>query len=70
MPNQIWVADITYIWTAEGWLYFASIIDLFSLRLARWAISERMNRQLVMQALERAVWKRQPPPELIHHSDQ
>jgi len=69
-PNQIWVADITYIWTAEGWLYLASIMDLFSRRIVGWAISERMNRQLVMQALERAVQKRQPPPGLIHHSDQ
>ncbi|WP_082063473.1 MULTISPECIES: IS3 family transposase [unclassified Anoxybacillus] len=63
-------ADITYIWTAEGWLYLASIMDLFSRRMVGWAISERMNRQLGMRALERAVQKRQPPLGLIHHSDQ
>ena len=68
-PNQAWVGDITYIPTAEGWLYLATIIDLFSRRVVGWAASERMTTDLVEQAFLRAYWKRKPSNELIFHSD-
>ena len=68
-PNQAWVGDITYIPTAEGWLYLATIIDLFSRRVVGWAASERMTTDLVEQAFLRAYWKRKPNNELIFHSD-
>ncbi|REK60232.1 MAG: IS3 family transposase [Geobacillus sp.] len=69
-PNQVWVADITYIWTKEGWLYLASIMDLFSRKIVGWYLSERMTKELVIQAFHRAIHQRNPQPGLIHHSDQ
>jgi len=68
-PNRAWVADITYIWTNEGWLYLAVVIDLFSRAVVGWSMSERMTRNLVMDAFTLAVKRRNPPPGLIHHSD-
>lgn len=68
-PNRAWVADITYIWTKEGWLYLAIVIDLFSRAVVGWSMSERMTRTLVMDAFIMAVKRRNPPPGLIHHSD-
>ena len=68
-PNRVWVADITYIWTNEGWLYLAIVIDLFSRAVVGWSMSERMTRTLVMDAFTLAVKRRHPPPGLIHHSD-
>jgi putative transposase len=68
-PNQAWVADITYVWTEEGWLYLAGIKDLFNGELVGYAIGERMSRHLVMQALFRAAAAKRPPKGLIHHSD-
>lgn len=68
-PNKAWVADITYIWTNEGWLYLAVVIDLFSRAVVGWSMSERMTRSLVMDAFTLAVMRRNPPPGLIHHSD-
>ena len=68
-PNQAWVGDITYLWTAEGWLYLAVIIDLFSRRVVGWSLASHMPAQLVKDALTMALWRRQPPPGLIHHSD-
>jgi len=68
-PDQKWSADISYIKTAEGWLYLAVILDLFSRRAVGWAMSDRMRCDLPMLALERAIALRQPPPGLIHHSD-
>lgn len=68
-PNKAWVADITYIWTSEGWLYLAVVIDLFSRAVVGWSMSERMTRALVMDAFTLAVKRRNPPPGLIHHSD-
>ncbi len=68
-PNKAWVADITYIWTTEGWLYLAVVIDLFSRAVVGWSMSERMTRTLVMDAFTLAVKRRNPPPGLIHHSD-
>ena len=68
-PNKAWVADITYIWTNEGWLYLAIVIDLFSRAVVGWSMSERMTRTLVLDAFTLAVKRRKPPLGLIHHSD-
>ncbi len=69
-PNQKWVADFTYIWTAEGWLYVAAVIDLFSRRVVGWSMSSSMTAQLVTDALIMAIWRRGKPDALLHHSDQ
>ncbi|WP_183618919.1 IS3 family transposase, partial [Novosphingobium fluoreni] len=69
-PNQKWVADFTYIWTAEGWLYVAAVIDLFSRRVVGWSMSGTMTAQLVTDALIMAIWRRGKPDALLHHSDQ
>jgi putative transposase len=70
LPNQKWVADFTYIWTAEGWLYVAVVLDLFSRRAVGWSMQESMTSQLVADALMMAVWRRGKPVALLHHSDQ
>jgi len=69
-PNRKWVADFTYIWTAEGWLYVAAVIDLFSRRVVGWSMSDTMTAQLVTDALVMAIWRRGKPDALLHHSDQ
>lgn len=69
-PNKVWVADITYIWTKEGWLNLASVMDLFSRKIVDWYLSERMTKELVIKAFNRAINQRKPQPGLIHHSDQ
>ena len=69
-PDQKWVSDITYIETAEGWLYLASILDLFSRRVVGWAMADHMEASLVEEALKMALQQRQPEPGLLHHSDQ
>lgn len=68
-PNQKWIADFTYIWTAEGWLYVSAVIDLFSRRVVGWSMSAGMTAQLVADALVMAVWRRGKPDALMHHSD-
>src|SRR5258707_5882453 len=68
-PNQKWIADFTYIWTAEGWLYVAAVIDLFSRRVVGWSMSAGMTAQLVADALVMAIWRRGKPDALLHHSD-
>lgn len=68
-PNEKWVSDITYVWTEEGWLYLAVVMDLYSRMVVGWAISERMTSQLVIDALQMAIWRRKPPRGLIIHSD-
>lgn len=68
-PDQKWGVDISYIWTAEGWLYLAIVIDLFSRRIVGWATSDRLKKDLALAALNRAIAIRQPEPGLIHHSD-
>jgi len=68
-PNHIWVADITYISTDEGWLYLASIEDLFQRKIVGWAMDSTMTRQLVLDALRQAVQRYRPSAGLIHHSD-
>jgi len=69
-PNQRCVADLTYIWTDEGWLYFAVVLEMFSRRIVGWSMSQEMTAQLVTDALVMAVWRRGKPRELLHHSDQ
>lgn len=68
-PNQRWVADFTYISTQEGWLYVATVLDLFSRCIVGLAMSERMSSDLVVQALQQAITHRKPPAHLVHHSD-
>lgn len=68
-PNQLWVADITYIKTQEGWLFLAAILDLYSRRIVGWAMSERVDTALVLKALGMALLHRNPPPQLLLHSD-
>jgi len=69
-PNQRWIADFTYIWTAEGWLYVAAVIDLFSRRVVGWSMKAEMTAGLVTDALVMAIWRRGKPDALLHHSDQ
>lgn len=68
-PNRKWGADISCIWTAEGWLYLAVVLDLFSRRVVGWATSDRLKRDLAVEALRRAMVARSPAPGLVHHSD-
>jgi putative transposase len=68
-PNRKWVADFTYIWTAEGWLYVAVVLDLFSRRAVGWSMQSTMTAQLVTDALMMAIWRRGRPDALLHHSD-
>ncbi len=69
-PNQKWVADFTYIWTREGWLYVAVVLDLFSRRVVGWSMQATMTAELVTDAFVMAVWRRGPASALLHHSDQ
>ena len=69
-PNKKWVADFTYIWTAEGWLYVAAVLDLYSRRVVGWSMQSSMTSQLVIDALMMAIWRRGKPDSLLHHSDQ
>jgi transposase InsO family protein len=68
-PNKCWVSDITYLWTLEGWVYLAVVMDLYNRKVVGWAISESIDTELVSLALERAVVKRNPAPGLLLHSD-
>lgn len=67
--DQAYVSDITYIWTQEGWLYLAVVIDLYSRKIVGWSMSSRMKAQMVCDALRMAIWQRRPDTGLIHHSD-
>jgi putative transposase len=68
-PNAAWCCDITYIWTMQGWLYLAVVIDLCSRKAVGWALDAHMKTALVKEALSMAYWRRKPPKGLIHHSD-
>jgi transposase InsO family protein len=68
-PNQAWGTDITYLWTQEGWIYLAVVIDLYSRRVVGWSMDRRIKKALVIRALMMAINLRRPPPGLIHHSD-
>jgi len=67
--DRVYASDITYIWTQEGWLYLAVVIDLYSRKVVGWSMSSRMKASLVCDALQTAIWQRQPEAGLIHHSD-
>ena len=67
--DQVYAADVTYIWTQEGWLYLEVVIDLCSRQIVGWSMSSRMKAQLVCDALQMAIWRRRPDAGLIHHSD-
>jgi putative transposase len=69
-PNQKWVADFTYLWTSEGWLFVAAVLDLFSRRVVGWSMHPAMTTQLVTDALTMALWRRGATEALLHHSDQ
>ncbi len=69
-PNQKWVADFTYVWTHEGWLFVAVVLDLYARRVVGWSMHATMTAQLVTDALTMAVWRRAPRAALLHHSDQ
>src|SRR5205085_12693779 len=69
-PNRKWAADFTYIWTAEGWLFVAVVVDLFTRRVVGWSMQSAMTAQLVPDALTMALWGRGKPTALLHHSDQ
>lgn len=68
-PNAIWLTDITYLTTQEGWLYLAVVLDLYSRRIIGWAMQPRMTADLVQKALTMALWRRKPGAGLLHHSD-
>ena len=68
-PNKVWTTDITYVWTLEGWLYVAIVIDLFSRQVVGWSIADHMRTSLCVNALQMAFWRRKPEPGLVHHSD-
>jgi putative transposase len=68
-PDRVWGSDITYVWTRQGWIYLAVVLDLFSRRVVGWAMSKRITRHLVMDALQIALCRRRPAPNLIFHSD-
>ena len=68
--DRVWVADITYVATGEGFLYLAFILDVYSRRIVGWAMESHLRTELVVDALRMAVWRRKPAPGLVHHSDQ
>lgn len=68
-PNQAWSADLTYVWTDEGWLYLAVVLDLFNREVVGWSIKPRMTADIVIDALTMAWFRRKPAPGLMHHSD-
>ena len=69
-PNRVWATDITYIWTSEGWLYLAVVLDLFARRVVGWAMADHLRTELPLAALTMALGRRRPPTALLHHSDQ
>lgn len=68
-PNEVWTADISYVWTLEGWVYVAVVIDLFSRQVVGWAIEDHMRTSLCTKALQMSYWRRKPAQGLMHHSD-
>jgi putative transposase len=68
-PNQVWVGDMTYVWTAEGWLYVAVLLDLYARKVVGWAMSSHVDAVLVQEALRMALGRRRPSAGLMHHSD-
>ncbi len=69
LPDAAYCSDITYIWTTEGWLYLAVVIDLYSRKIVGWSLKSRMTKDLIINALQMAIWRRRPSPGLLFHSD-
>lgn len=69
-PNTVWCTDVSYLWTIEGWLYLAVVIDLYSRQIVGWTLSNSLKISLVKEALVMAYWRRKPKKGLLHHSDQ
>lgn len=70
VPNKVWVSDVTYLWTREGWLYLSATLDLYSRRVVGWSMSDRLDTDLVVRSMQSAIDYRKPKRGLIHHSDQ
>jgi transposase InsO family protein len=68
-PNRVWAGDITYVWTAEGWLYLAVVLDLYSRRVIAWGMGSRLTQELAMAALTMAIERRRPACGVLHHTD-
>ena len=68
-PNKVWLSDITYIWTQEGWLYLSAILDLYNRQVIGWSMDERLTQDLVLQAFNQAIGRRKPNPGIVFHSD-
>jgi putative transposase len=68
-PNSVWAGDITYVWTAAGWLYLAVLLDLYSRRVVGWAVRETLDSPIALEALDKALASRRPDPGLVHHTD-
>ena len=68
-PGQVWLADLTYIPTGEGWLYLAAVLDLHTRKIVGWSIRERLYTEIALEALNMAIERQRPLPGLIHHSD-
>jgi putative transposase len=69
-PNQVWVTDITYLRTWQGWLYLAVAMDLYARRIVGWSMKPSLSREIVLDALLMAVWRRRPQQQVLVHSDQ
>jgi putative transposase len=68
-PNRVWASDISYLWTAEGWLYLAVVLDLYSRAVIGWSMQPHSSAELTLEALRMALWRRKPGKGLLHHSD-
>lgn len=68
-PDRVWLADLTYIWTAEGWLYLAVVLDLYTRRVVGWAMADHLGHELALAALDMAIARQRPAPGLVHHAD-
>ena len=68
-PGQVWLADLTYIATGEGWLYLAAVLDLHTRKIIGWSMRETLHTEIALEALTMAIVRQRPPPGLIHHSD-
>jgi putative transposase len=68
-PDRVWLADLTYIWTAQGWLYLAVVLDLYTRRVVGWAMAEHLRHELTLAALDMAIVRQRPVPGLVHHAD-
>jgi putative transposase len=67
--NEVWASDITFIWTGQGWLYLAVVMDLYSRKIIGWSMSRRIDRRIVVDAMQMALNRRKPTGDLVHHSD-